>query len=376
MIESMSVGTFLEVVTAITIILWVTLALVCANLALEILYMKIDPERYAIVLIGSDPRRILWNSTDFILVFSNDPGVMKKFPLGRFIPVNEQLKPTDYLGPKLGPIEKLFGIRFIGIPWIHKLYDPQLSWNGLGDDGGFVRHTKERRVQFSITSPFFIKVSNLRIGGDIDHTTSSTDDDMVQRFQIALKYLIQTYAKDPIGSLFGTNWLPQMTTRLQTIIQPVMGKMSLDEFILLRMMSDNSLMTILKDPSLGNWGREMMPELSSYSGFEFEGDTDGKIAAAVTAEAIGKFLAKQKASLAEAGRAGDLALIEKVGETVKELTRAGATHEVIMSTVTAVMQAIGIGSFNSAGTLVGNSGGGGGIQPTINIGDKTPGGKT
>jgi len=202
-------------------------ALIYSRSDVNTFYKALPVNRFAIVKKGGDPKRIIYNSSNVKLIADPDG---TKYPFGKFIPINH---PGEEL-QELGPVEKLLGIRYVGIPFIHSLLEKKLTWITVDDGKTFSPHPEEKVSTFAITKTFGFILKELALGRDSDGDKSvkpDGDDQKMQRILVNLKFLLQAFIENPHRAIVETNWMAGVEAKLSSFEQPVLGRTSQDELI-------------------------------------------------------------------------------------------------------------------------------------------------
>jgi len=195
----------------------------------KMFYVALPVNRMAFVQKGGKVVRIIFNSNNVKLVADPDTTV---YPLGKFVPKSDSREGLQ----KQGPVEKLFGIHYVGIPFIHSLMGKSLNWIGV-DGVKFTEHANELKYEFAITKTFGFDLKGLALGRDSDNGTVKgkgkklADDQKMQRILVNLKFMLQGFIENPYRALIETNWMASVEAKLTSFEQSVLGMTSQDELI-------------------------------------------------------------------------------------------------------------------------------------------------
>lgn len=191
---------------------------------LNTFYIALPVNRFAFVERGGKITRIIYNSETMKLIAD------KECPLGKFVPIGE---PGEEL-QKLGSVEKMLGVRLIGIPFIHTLLGKKTSWISV-KGSSFVERKDILIYTFAITKTFGFRLKELTLGRDSDKETSKDktkgDDQKLERILVDILMMLQGVIYDPHLAIIATDWVDGVEGKLQRFVQAFLGHTSQDELI-------------------------------------------------------------------------------------------------------------------------------------------------
>lgn len=194
-------------------------------------YITLPNNRFAFRTKGGNIIGIMHNVEGYKLVEATG------FPYGKFVPDTDPRKELQ----KIGPIEELLGARFVGIPFIHGIFQKKMTWV---DSATFVAHNNETVWNFAVTKTFGYLLKDLTLGGDSDsgmsegnkpknqeQTKEEDDVQKRQRLKVNIKLLLQQVVEGPHEAMVNTNSMAGTEAKLSRIVQGYLGKTSQDELI-------------------------------------------------------------------------------------------------------------------------------------------------
>jgi hypothetical protein len=285
---------FWTCLTFLVITAWYLIAaLMFSKSNVNTFYIAIPVNRFAFVTKGGVSVGIIFNSNNVKLIADPDT---TKYPFGKFVPKDADGEDLQ----KLGPIEKMLGIRYIGIPFIHGLLKKKLTWETV-EGKTLTKHTEEEVCFFAITKTFGFTLEGLALGRDSDGNPIPVtgDDQGFERILVDLKFALQGFIENPYRAIVETNWMAGVKAKLSSFAQPVLGRTSQDELIA-RKKADGSRHCELVQAILDNrveletFGVTFEEEKITYIDYDLAGDeaTKKKIQDANTE----RFDKKQKAA--------------------------------------------------------------------------------
>ena len=180
--------------------------------------------RFAFVIKGGEVIKIIYNSKNMKLINEIN------YPLGKFVSKN---LPGEEI-QQLGPVERLLGIRFIGIPFIHTLLEKKMSWISV-EGSNFIERKDQPISTFAITKTFGFNLKELVLGKDSDNEktreNSEGDDQKFERILVNIKFMLQATIEDPHLAFVATNWVAGVEGKLMRFVQSFLGHTSQDELI-------------------------------------------------------------------------------------------------------------------------------------------------
>ena len=208
---------------------YVFAAILFSKSGVNMFYVALPVNRMAFVQKGGKVVRMIYNSNNVKLIADFDTTV---YPLGKFVPISD---PRESL-QKQGPVEKMLGIYYIGIPFVHSLMGKSLNWISV-EGVKFNEHTNEVKYEFAITKTFGFDLKGLTLGRDSDNGKDKgkgkkqADDQKMQRILVNLKFMLQCFIENPYRALIETNWMASVEAKLSALEQKVLGTTSQDELI-------------------------------------------------------------------------------------------------------------------------------------------------
>lgn len=234
---------------------------------LRTFYVALPAESFAFVTKGGDPVRIIYNSKKFKLVDAAN------HTMGKFVEITEGGDEKQ----KLGPIEEMLGVRFIGIPFVNSLLvKKDMKWFKVGT-ATFVEE-KGNISTFAITHTFGFKLPELTLGRDIGKvktgTKKSRNDQKMQRILVDLFFTLQAFIRDPYKAIVETNWMTGTEGKLSRNTQATLGTMSQDELIADQGQSQ-LVENIIKDlANIQVYGAEFEKDKIVYFDYKLAGNPD------------------------------------------------------------------------------------------------------
>ena len=309
---------------------YIIIALAYAKSGVNTFYIALPINRYAFVTKGGKVIRIIYNSATMKLV---DPKAKNGYPMGKFVPISDKRAPLQVLGP----VEKLLGIRYIGIPFVHSLLQKNMSWIAI--EGGQFKPQENKPVStFAITKTFGFNLKGLTLGSDNDKPGSGDkpkgDDQKLQRILVNVKLMLQAIMDDPHRAIIATSWMASVESKLMRRVQNTLGHTSQDELIEQKSVVGSTNCEIVQDiidniREIQTFGVKFEKENITYVDYELAGgeETIKRIQTANTARYEGeqeaaKTKAKKIAEQADAQEIQRLAI-----ELDQKLKEAGYSNE-------------------------------------------------
>ncbi len=208
----------------LTVGVYLLAAFIYAKSGLNTFYVTLPINRFAFVTKGGEVVGIIYNSKNMKLIECDG------YPLGKFVDLGARGKVLQ----TLGPVERLLGIRFVGVPFIHGLLERRMSWFSV-EGGKFVEHKDEPITTFAITKTFGFKLPELVLGRDSDKDKpgkkQTGDDQKLERILVNILLMLQGTIDDPHLAIIATNWMNGVQGKLMRFVQAFLGHTSQDELI-------------------------------------------------------------------------------------------------------------------------------------------------
>ncbi len=278
------------------------------------------------------------------------------FPLGRLVPMTENGKDLQ----KLGPVEELLGIRYVGIPFIHSILEKKASW--ISVDGTTFHSKNEVIWNFAITKTFGYNLKELALGRNSDgnpQPENKNDDRKLQRILVNVRLMLQGTIEDPHLALIATDWMAGTEGKLSRFVQGFLGYTSQDELIMQKAPTKGGVHCELEQVIVDNkrnlevYGVTFDEEKITYIDYDFAGGTENanKIQEANTKlyvaeqEALG-IRARKQAEQSDMKEQREITL-----QTVKDLIGQGLSKEQALAMALSMMRTKGLAETNLS-TLV------------------------
>lgn len=209
----------------VTTIVYLIAVLMFAKSDLREFYVTLPVNRFAFIIKGGEIVRVIYNSKDAKLIKQDG------YPLGKFVLKSE-------LGlelQELGPVERMLGIRFVGIPFVHSVMEKKLSWIGV-EGVKFTTHENEKVWNFAITHTFGFNLQELTLGGDSDNGMNDQSEEnsktqKLQRILVDVQMILQGWIVNPHLAIITTDWMAGVEGKLKRSVQNYLGRTSQDELI-------------------------------------------------------------------------------------------------------------------------------------------------
>ncbi len=200
---------------------YITLILLFARSDLNTFYVALPANRFAFVQKGGKIVRIIYNSESMKLV--DEAG----FPMGKFV---DKSDPRPEL-QRRGFIEELFGVWWVGIPYIHELRGEKLSW--IDPEDSEFKIQSKKVFTFAITKNFGFKLEELTLGSS-NQTPKGGNTSGAQTAQgITVDILLtsQVTIRDPHKAIIETDWMEGVESKLSRNLSGSLGNMTQDSLI-------------------------------------------------------------------------------------------------------------------------------------------------
>ncbi|MEI6528755.1 MAG: hypothetical protein WCO10_03775 [bacterium] len=297
---------------------WLLLAYMFAKADLNILYKIVPPERFGFIVSLGTVRGVIYNSNRYKLVYD------AKMEYGKFV------EKTNSEKQKLGPVESLLGIRFIGIPFLHGLFKKELSWTIRDPQGKFIPR-KEEKCLFAITKTFGFVLKDLTLGGDSDGSSGQNDAGQKdQLIEVNIHLTAQLVIFDPYMAIVKTDSMMGTETKLTRCVQSYLGRTSQNELVRQKGDQCDLIKEIIEDKSsIEAFGVTFDNKKLTYVDYELAGgeETSNRIRKANTE----RYEASQKAIRIgmekEAEQKGMLAQQKVIVDMIKQLIAEGMSPE-------------------------------------------------
>jgi hypothetical protein len=359
----MNIAFFFSIGFLVVTAVYFLAAIMYAQSGVNTFYKTLPINRFAFVVKGGKVVRIIYNSESMKLIEATG------FPLGKFVKIKEDGEELQ----KLGPVEKLLGVRYIGIPFIHSLLEKKLSW--IVVEGNLFKPNDGKIIStFAITKTFGFVLKNLTLGSDsfnkgpTDGKTPKKDDRGYERLLVNIKLMLQGTIVDPHEAIIVTDWMASVEAKLTRFVQYFLGGTSQDELIALKAAKNELVQVIIDNKNeLESFGVTFEEPKITYSGYELAGDKDNitKVQAANT-ERFSK--AQEAAGIREIKAAQQQDLLTQqaiMADTINKLTKeAGMSVEQAERLVLSMLRTKALGE-TKLGTLVE---GGANVTPSLNVG--------
>lgn len=302
--------TFLVLVTT-----YVLAAIMFSKSGVNMFYVALPVNRFAIVTKGGDPVKIIYNSKNARLVADPDK---EKYPLGKFILINSDGSTSGEDLQKLNAVEKLLGIRQIGIPFIHGLLEKKMSWITI--EGTTLKKSDPTPItEFAIVKTFGYKLEGLTLGKNSDG--AEPDEEQMQRIKVSLKFGLQGFIENPHRAIIETNWMEDTRAKLVSFEQPVLGRSNQDELIARKILSSGNceqIQAIIDNKAeLEIYGVTFDPKNMTYIGYELEGVDAERIQTANTE----RYEKKQKAAGMRETKTADQADAKELRQIILDMDK-------------------------------------------------------
>ncbi len=320
-------GVCLAFVMATTV--YIIAALAYAKSDVNIFYKNLPVNRFAFRTRGGIPIGIMYNSSNVKLVANPDT---TKYPFGQFVSMNDPRPEIQ----QLGPVEKMLGIRCIGIPFVHGLLEKKLSWITV-EGKTFTEHPEEKISTFAITKTFGFILKGLALGRNSDgnpKVKTDGDDQKFERILVNIKFMLQGFIENPYRAIVETSWMAGVEAKLTSFSQPILGRTSQDELIARKVPAGGKYCELVQAiidnmAELETFGVKFEEEKITYVDYDLAGEPDEikKIQAANTE----RFEKKQKAAgireTKSAEQEGARVQQQLFLETVTKLLKKGFNQE-------------------------------------------------
>jgi hypothetical protein len=362
----MNIAFFFSIGFLVVTAVYFLAAIMYAQSDVNTFYKTLPINRFAFVIKGGKVVRIIYNSESMKLIEAAG------FPLGKFVKKEKKDEEEDEL-QKLGPVEKLLGVRYIGIPFIHSLLEKKLSW--IVVEGNLFKPNDGKIVStFAITKTFGYVLKNLTLGSDSFEEGSAEakkpkkNDREYERLLVNIKLMLQGTIVDPHEAIIATDWMASVEAKLTRFVQYFLGGTSQDELIAQKAAKNQLVQTIIDNKDeLESFGVTFEERKITYSGYELAGDKDNitKVQAANT-ERFSK--SQEAAGIREIKAAQQQDLLTQqaiMADTINKLTKeAGMSVEQAERLVLSMLRTKALGE-TKLGTLVE---GGANVTPSLNVG--------
>lgn len=209
---------------AVGIGLWLLAAILYSLSDLQTFYFRLPVNMLAFVTKGGKVVRVIYNSVNMKLVYD------RSCPLGKFVLKTEPGQDLQ----QLGPVEKLLGLRWIGLPYIHSLLGEKHSWWSV-NGSKFTEHKDEVIYTLKITNTFGFKLKDLALGWDSDKITAGRkrkgQNQEVERILVNILLILQATIRDPHLAFIATDWMASVEGKLMRFVQAYLGHTNQDELI-------------------------------------------------------------------------------------------------------------------------------------------------
>jgi len=327
----------------LVVVIYSVFALMYAKNNIGEFYFTLKINRFAFVVKGGVVTKVIYNIPGVKLIKDNN------CPIGKFVPISEPGKELQ----KLGPIEKLFGIYFVGIPGFHSILEKKLTWSTF-DGSEFTEHKDEVVNSFAYTKTFGFDLEGLTLGGDKNNTLENGDRDgqKLQRIDVDIKMLLQGTIVYPYKAIFLTNWITGTKGKLMRIVQSFLGKASQDELID-QEGNDCDLVKEIKNniTAIEVYGVKFDPDKITYVDYSLSGDKD-EIAAIKKADNENYIATQEAAGTKRRQRAeqeGMVAQREVVVSMAKDLKAEGFDTDHIAMMTASMFRSRGLESLRHTG---------------------------